>query len=329
MKSTKWFACLAAGSLLFAQATPPPSPKPAEADQEPTIKVEVELVNLFFSVRDKKGAYISNLTKDDFEVYEDGKVQQPKAFTRETDLPLTIGLLVDVSGSQAALIETERAASYRFFADILRKKDMVFLISFGADTELLQDFTNSASLLRQGLAELRLNAGTPQVMTPSTVPIPGGPRGTLLYEAIWLAAKEKLRTEVGRKALVVITDGNDVGSRIKLEKAVEEAQRSDAIIYGVLFEDPRFTSAQFGGFSGEGPMRKMSEETGGRVFRVDRKNSLDDIYNLIQQEMRSQYALAYTPSNAAHDGSFRRIEIKPKNKDYKVQVRKGYYASKE
>ncbi len=331
VRSVRFLAALALLTCLAAQAQPPkPAPKPAEEEQ-PTIKVEVDLVNLFFSARDKKGGYISSLGRDDLEFFEDGKRQELKFFSRETDLPLTIGLLVDVSKSQEALIEEERRASFKFFSQVLRKKDIAFIISFGADSELLQDFTGSLPLLQKGLSELRLNAGVGGISpTGPTVPIPGSNRGTVLYEAVWLAAKEQLREQVGRKALVVITDGNDVGSRIKIDKAIEEAQRSDAIIYSVLFEDPRYTSWQFGGMSGEGPMKRMAEETGGRVFRVDRRNTLEDIYNTIQQEMRSQYAAAYTPTNEAKDGTFRRIEARVRNsKDVKIQIRKGYYANKE
>jgi VWFA-related protein len=325
----RWLAAIALLPCLYAQAPPNSQPpKPAEEDAGPVIKVDVDLVNVFFSVRDKKGGYIANLSKDDLEVLEDGKPQEIKFFTRETDLPLTIGLLVDVSGSQGALIEEERSASYKFLAQVLRKKDEAFIISFGVDSELLQDFTNSPGLLRQGLAALRLNAGV-SGMSPTGSPLPGSGRGTVLYEAVWLAAKDKLRSEVGRKALIVITDGNDVGSRVKIEKAIEEAQRSDAIIYSVMFEDPRYTSMAFGGSSGEGPMRRMAEETGGRVFRVSRRERLEDIYNMIQQEMRSQYALGYVATNQAKDGSFRKVEIRSKNKDQKVQVRKGYYAPDE
>lgn len=320
--------CLAVCLAQPPKPAPPAPPQPAGEDQ--VIKVDVNLVNLFFSVRDKKNAYVANLGKDDFQIFEDGKRQEIKFFSRETDLPLTIGLLVDVSRSQEALIEEERRASFRFFQDVLRQKDMAFIISFGADSELLQDFTNSLPLLQKGLGAIRLNAGVSGMSpTGSPVPIPGGGRGTVLYESVWLAAKEKLREEVGRKALVIITDGVDVGSRIKIDKAIEEAQRSDAIIYSILFEDPRYTSWQFGGVSGEGPMKRMAEETGGRVFRVDRRTTLDDIYNIIQQEMRSQYSASYTSTNQARDGSFRRIEIRANNRDQKVQVRKGYYAEKD
>lgn len=314
---------------LIAAGQPAGQPPPPPQDEQ-VIRVEVSLVNLFFSVRDRKGAYISTLSKDDFIVYEEGKPQEIRFFSRETDQPLTLGLLVDVSRSQEALIEAERSASARFFERVLRQKDMAFLISFGVDAELLQDHTGSPALLARALEKLRLNAGVSGMSPTGTpVPLPGGGRGTVLYDAVWLAAKEQLRGEVGRKALIVITDGVDVGSRVKLQEAIEEAQRSDAIVYGILFEDPRYTSWRFGGMSGEGAMRRMAEETGGRVFRVSRRESLDDIYDTIQTELRSQYSVAYAPSNQARDGGFRRIEVKTKARGYRVQVRRGYYAPRE
>ena len=318
------FVC-AAGLCLAGQRPAPPQPP---AEEPPVIRVDVELVNVFFSVRDKSGRFLSSLTKEDFTVLEDGKAQEIRYFTHETDLPLTIGLLVDVSKSQEALIEVEREAAYQFFSRVLRQKDMAFLISFGVESELLQDFTNSPALLRKALGELRLNAGVSvagPIVNPG--PIPTQPRGTVLYEAVFLAADEKLRGEVGRKAIIVITDGNDYGSRIKIEKAIEAAQRSDAIIYSILYEDPRYTSPMYGGFSGTGQLRRMAEETGGRMFRVDRGHPLQEAFDQIQQEMRSQYALAYASSNRARDGGFRKLEIKPKLKDARVQARRGYYAS--
>lgn len=314
---------LLAVATALGQSAPPPKAPPEDESQ--VIRVEVDLVNIFFSVRGKKGTYVPNLQKGDFDLFENGKPQDIKFFSRETDLPLTIGLLVDVSRSQEALIEVEKSASLKFFSQVLRPKDMAFIISFGSDSDLLQDFTNSPTLLERGLSGLRVRGGVSGVITPSTVPTPGGGRGTVLYEAIWLAAKDKLRREVGRKAIVVISDGVDVGSRLKLEQAIEEAQRSDTIIYSVLFEDPRYTYYQ--GMSGSGPMKKMAEETGGRMFRVDRGTSLDAIYKQIEEEMRSQYTLGFTSSNPEKDNTFRKIEIKPRDKDFRVQARKGYYAS--
>jgi len=320
-------AILLFAALLGAQAPPKPAePKPAEEDQ--VIRVDVELVNIYFNVRDKKGAYAGGLKAEDFDVYEDGKKQDVSFFTRETNQPLTLGLLIDVSRSQENLIDVERRASSAFFAKVLKQKDMAFILSFGADAELLQDLTGSIASLERGLRLLRINAGVTGVVTPSTVPIPGGPRGTVLYDAVWLAARDRLQSEVGRKAMVVITDGVDVGSRVKIEEAIEAAQKADAIIFPILYEDPRYTSPMYGGYSGEGSMKKLGNETGGRIFRVERNRTLDSIYAEIEQDMRTQYAIGYSSSNPTRDGSFRKIEIRPKNKDLKIQARRGYFAEK-
>lgn len=309
-----------------AEGSGPVNPKkPAttikvDVNQMGTIRVEVDVVNILCSVRDKNGRLVPDLTKEDFIMEEAGKPQKIKYFARETDLPLTIGLLVDVSRSQENLIDVERQAGYRFFSEVLSKKDMAFVISFGADAELLQDFTGSPELLRDGLQALRLSGGfvTP---TPGTIPNQH-PRGTILYDAVFLASDDMLRTEVGRKVIVVITDGVDVGSRISKSRAIESAQRSDAIIYSIVYADPRYQG--FG--NGWGTMKKMSTETGGRVFRVSRRNTLEQIFAEIEEEMRSQYSLGYTPTNSARDGSFRRIKVKLKQKGLKAQARKGYYA---
>jgi VWFA-related protein len=281
-------------------------------------------------VRDKKGTLIPNLEKNDFTILEDGKAQEIKYFTRETDLPLTIGLLVDVSGSQRNLIDIERNAASQFFSQVLRKKDEAFLIQFGEESELLQDYTNSTRLLANGLNQLRVSSGVGG-LHPGPVPTAGGPRGTVLYDAIYLAANDKLRTEVGRKVIVVITDGVDQGSRLTLNQAVEAAQKADAVIYSIDYSDPGAYGGYgmvFGGGGGEGYLRKMSDETGGHVFKVDRKHSLDDIFKQLQEEMRTQYAIGYTPLNDTKDGSYRKLDIKMGNKDLKVQARKGYYAVK-
>ena len=268
-------------------------------------------------------------TKDDFTLLEDGKPQTIKYFTRETDLPLTIGLLVDVSGSQARLIEDERRAALQFFSQVLRKKDMAFLISFGPEAELLQDFTNSTRLLQSALR--RICASNPGVggLHPGPVPTASQQRGTVLYDAVYLAANDRLQKEVGRKAMVVITDGSDQGSRLKKEAAIEAAQKSDSIVYGIYYVDQ---AAYFGhwwirhGCERRESLRQMADDTGGRLMRVDRKNSLNDIFNQIQEEMRSQYAIGFTSTNEQKDGCFRKLEIHTKDKNRKVQARKGYYA---
>ena len=299
------------------------------AQDEPTIKVEVEVVNILFNVRDKRGGLIGNLSKDDFTIFEDGKQQEIKYFNRETDLPLTVGLLIDVSASQGNLIDIERNAAYQFFGSVLRKQDLAFLISFGEDAELLQDYTNSPALLRKGLDGLQVNSGVGG-LHPGPVPTISQPRGTILYDAVYLAAADQLKGQVGRKVLVLITDGEDQGSRYKITQAIEAAQRADAIVYGFYYVDRAFYYGHglvFGGVS-DSELRRMAEETGGHVFHVDRKMTLQDAFSELQNEMRSQYAIGYTPSNANKDGTFRRIEIHTNNKDWKVQARKGYYASK-
>ncbi|MGH9627005.1 MAG: VWA domain-containing protein [Bryobacteraceae bacterium] len=292
------------------------------AQEDTTLRVDVDIVNLLFSVRDKKSGLIGNLEKEDFTILEEGQEQTIKFFTRETDLPLTIGLLVDVSRSQENLIEVEKEAATQFFSKVLRPKDMAFLISFGSEAELLQDYTNSAQQLRAGLDDLRVIAQpSGGILRPGPVPTANKPKGTLLYDAIYLASTEKLRQEVGRKAIVVITDGVDMGSHYSRSDAIEAAHRSNAIIYSIYYSDPRY----WGGSDGD--LKRMSEDTGGRVFRVNKKNSLDDIFTQIQEEMRSQYSIGYTPTNPEKDGSFREVEVRVNRKDAKVQARKGYYAT--
>jgi VWFA-related protein len=296
-----------------------------EDDAGEPIKVDVDLVNLYCSVRNKQNGLIGSLEKNDFDLAEDGAKQEIKYFTRETDLPLTIGLLVDVSGSQRNLIEIERRAAASFFSAVLRKKDVAFLISFGADSELLQDITGSPRLLQQGLNDMKLNTGFAGINS-GPVPTATKARGTVLYDAVYLAANDMLAKEVGRKAIILITDGEDEGSKLTMKAAIEAAQKSDAIIYGILYVDRQFYGGFGLGYSGESVLKQMADETGGRLFQVNGKNTLDTIFDQIQQEMRTQYAIGYSPTNAKKDGTFRKIDLRVSNKDLKVQVRKGYYA---
>jgi VWFA-related protein len=310
---------------LEAQKSQPKPPEDVGFDEP--IKVDVDVVNLYCAVRNKQNALIGNLEKTDFTLAEDGTAQTIKYFTRETDLPLTIGLLVDVSGSQRNLIEIERRAATSFFQSVLKKKDVGFVISFGADSELLQDITGSPRALQEGLDRMKLNTGFAGINS-GPVPTMNHPRGTVLYDAVYLAANDMLSKEVGRKAIVLITDGQDEGSQLSMKAAIEAAQKADSIIYGILYVDRQFYGGPFtiGGYSGESVLKQMAEETGGRLFQVDRKNSLENIFDQIQQEMRTQYAIGYTPTNNRKDGSFRKIDLHTFSKELKVQVRKGYYA---
>jgi VWFA-related protein len=319
---------IALATALIAQAPPGKAPSANASDQLPApIKVDVDVVSILASVRDKRGGLVANLEKNDFTVLEDNKEQAIKYFTRETDVPLTIGLLIDVSGSQRNLIGIERNAATQFFSKVLRPKDEAFLISFGEEAELLQDYTSSARLLEEGLNHLQVSSGVGG-LHPGPVPTVGQPRGTVLYDAVYLAATDKLRGEVGRKVIILITDGVDQGSRLTRNQAVEAAQKADAVIYSIDYYDPgAYGPFGFGG-GGESELRRMSDETGGHVFKVDRKHPLEEIFQELQDEMRSQYAIGYTPINEVKDGSYRRLDVRTSNKEYKVQARKGYYAVK-
>jgi len=310
---------------IHAAGQQPPAKQEAADDLGEPIKVDVDVVNLYCSVRNKQNGLINNLEKGDFDLAEDGKGQTIKYFSKETDMPLTIGLLIDVSGSQRNLIETERRAGSAFFSSVLKKKDVAFLISFGADSELLQDLTGSPRLLQDGLGRLKLNAGYAG-MNSGPVPTMSHPRGTVLYDAVYLAANDMLSKEVGRKAIILITDGEDEGSTLNVKSAIEAAQKADAIIYGILYVDRQFYGGFGMGYRGEGVLKQMAEETGGRMFAVSGKNSLDSIFQQIQEEMRTQYLIGYTPTNSTKDGTYRRIDLHAHQKDMKVQVRKGYYA---
>ena len=299
------------------------------AQDDNTIRLDVNLVSIFASVRGKNNALISNLEKGDFKIFEDGKEQQIKNFTRETDLPLTLGLLVDTSSSQERLIDTEQRAASQFFSKVIREKDQAFLIQFGAEAELLQDLTNSTRSLQKGLQQLRLSVPVGG-LHPGPVPTMQNQAGTILYDAVYLAANDELKREVGRKAIILITDGVDTGSKITRDKAIEAAQKGDVMIYSIFYQDRQAYGGGFGtislGGGGESELRRMSSETGGQVFKVDRGHSLDDIFKELQDEMRSQYAITYQPPSPKRDGTYHKIDIKLADKDYKPQARKGYYA---
>jgi len=307
--------------LLLAPALVPQqkAAKEQPIDNDSVIKVNVNLVNILASVRDKRNALISTLEKADFKLYEDGAEQEIKYFTRESDLPLTIGLLIDVSRSQENLLGVTGRAATSFFEKVLRPKDEAFVISFGKDSELLQDTTSSPRLLEKALRGLKVSAPVGGIH-PGPVPTIQNQAGTVLYDAVFLAAEDRLRKEVGRKVILLITDGEDTGSRTSRAKAIEAAQKADAVIYSIYYVDNR----NYGGDMGT--LKRMSEETGGGVFEVKRNLSLDQIFKEIENEMRTQYAIGFAPTNSKKDGTFRKIEFKMANKDYKVQARKGYYA---
>jgi len=308
------------------------SPNGQAQDQSvETLKVNVEVVQLFFNVKDKHGALIPNLTKDKFDLAEDGQPQTIKYFKAESDLPLTLGILIDSSGSQMRVLDMEKEVGASFLESTLRPKDEAFVISFDVDITLLQDFTSSVSRLRRALNEAKINTGGvscsggpigPQGPIPCSST---GPRGTALYDAVYLASHDEFSHEVGRKAMILLTDGEDEGSRLKIKDAIEAAQKADAICYVLLIADRGFYG--FGGYHGDYEMKKLTQETGGRVIEVGNKiDKLRQAFDQISAELRSQYNIGYTPTNSVRDGSFRKVDIKSKQGDYKIQARSGYYA---
>ena len=292
----------------------------AQEPQQP-IRVQVELVNLFATVRDNKKRLVADLTKDDFRVSEDGQEQKIEFFSRETALPITLGLLIDTSGSQSHLLGAEQEAAVRFLHRVLRKTDLAMVISFDLDVDLLSDFTNDTAQLERAIHSARINA--PAGVTPGPFP-QRRPKGTDFYDAIYLACREKLGGEAGRKALLILTDAEDVGSKMRLEDALEAAQRTDTVMHIILIADPR----QYLSYSGESVAKKLAEDTGGRVISVRNDKKLEEAFDQIAEELRSQYTLGYYPRNTARDGSFRKIKIETTRPGLKVLARKGYYAPK-
>ncbi len=346
-----WGIVLAAAPLAIGQANAPiqsgssqpaadqkaPDQKSAdqkaEDAQEPTetIKVGVNVVQLFFNVKDKHGALIPNLTKDDFEIYEDGKAQTIKYFTPESNLPLTLGILIDTSGSQMRVLDMEKEVGGAFLKQVLTDKDEAFVIDFNIDSSLVQDFTRDTRRLQNALNKVKINSG---VTMPTLPGAGGGPvptaatRGTVLYDAVYLSAHDMLSKEVGRKAMILLTDGEDEGSQLKINDAIEASQKADAIVYVLLCADRGGYFSQGMAYSGESEMRKLTEATGGRVVNVGNKfDKLKEAFDQIAAELRSQYNIGYTPTNAKVDGSYRKLEIKNKE-GYKIQARAGYYAAR-
>ncbi|HTC93453.1 MAG TPA: VWA domain-containing protein [Terriglobales bacterium] len=356
------------------------------SQQEPnagTLNVQVKVVNVLATVRDKHGKIVNNLTKDDFILEEDTHPQTIHYFSQETDLPLTLGLLVDTSLSQRRVLDQERSASQSFLDQMLREnKDKSFIIHFDREVELLQDLTSSRQKLESALnllktPELNDNSGSNSPgQSPGQSPGPGGGGGwpgsgggwpggrrrggsgggggghgggghwgggTQLYDSVFLASDELMKKQSGRKALIILSDGVDMGSKTTLESAIEAAQRADTVVYSILFSDAEAYGGG-GGFGGMGRhgggrgrnpeqerpdgkkiLARISKETGGRLFEVSKKEPIDQIYSQVSEELRNQYSLGYTPDRKDAATGYRKIHLATKQKDLAVQARDGYY----
>ncbi len=332
LPTTLLFAATLAAHAFAQEAPSPTGPPPKsnapvqEEENNPlqTLKIGTNLVNVYFSARDKSG-FITNLTKDDCLIAENKQPQVIKNFTQEKKLPLTIGILLDTSGSQTNVLPLEQESGAEFLKDVLTPKDEAFLISFDINVDLLADYTNSSREIKRAMDKARINtgAGTGSVTGNST------PKGTLLYDAVFLAANDKLRQEAGRKILVLLTDGGDQGSQETIKTATEAAQKANAIIYVILIADRQSYMSMGMIYTGSRDMEQLAHETGGRVINVGNNgNKLREAFDQIQDELRTQYLLSYTPTNLKTDGTFRNINLDC-GKALKVQTRKGYYAIAE
>ncbi len=341
----------------------------ATASEKVLIGPQVNLKFVFATVRDKHGKIVSALKNDDFELQEDGHPVTLKSFSRETDLPLTLGLLVDTSMSQRTVIDEEKSASKTFLDQVLREKDSGFLLHFDREVELLQDLTSSRDKLKSAIESLQTrsrydhddSSGQNSPDSRDDDSQRGGRRGgggvrrggTQLYDAIYLASDELMKKQPGRKAVVVLSDGVDRGSKETIEGAIEAAQRSDTIVYAVYFkgEEPFRDHGGFGyprmggGGMGGGPMgghrggnrgpeeqradgkkvlERIAKETGGRMYEISKKDPLDQIYSSLDEELRNQYSLGFTPDKA-DSGGYHKIALRTKQRDTEVQTREGFY----
>jgi len=295
-----------------------------DKQDEQTLKLGTQLVTVPFNVTDKKNAYINNLSKDDIEVLEDNKPQQVFSFERQTDLPITIAMLIDISGSQQWTLPEEVSAGKTFFRKVLRpRKDLAAVVTFEHESVLVQDLTSDLDRLTRALDDVRIPAEVMTVRRGGTPPINNsGVGSTALYDSVYSVSSDLLRREAGRRVIILVTDGEDTSSSLKLRDAIERTWRSEIIVYSIGIGGPMGVDS--------GTLKKIASETGGRAFFPKNEADLDKAYAQIDEDLRSQYILAYTPSNGARDGSFRTIQVKVKTRnDLTVRFRRGYFAPKE
>lgn len=299
-------------------------PQKKKEDEIETIRVGTQLVNVLFAAQDKQNRYINDVAQEEITVLEDGKPQQIFTFKKEFDLPLTMAILVDVSGSEQFMLPVLKDAGGRFIESVIRQnKDTAAIIKFEGEPTLMQGLTSNRARLRKGLEDIAFIAAPPvSIYGGSTPPINGGSRqgGTSMYDAIIATCADLLAKEPGRKTIILITDGEDTTSRMKLGDAIDEALRAEVVIYSIGIGDSGVN---------EGVLKRISEATGGRGAFPKGNRDLDQAFTQLEQDLRQQYLLAYEPTNETPDGGFRKIEIKlPNRKDIRIRHRKGYYAPK-
>lgn len=290
----------------------------ARGQQTPVFTTEIKVVNVLATVHNKTGQLIGGLNRVDFSIAEDGRPQEIRYFARETDLPLTLGLMIDTSGSQGKVLDAERGASLRFLDEVMRpNKDKVFIMQFDSAVTMRQALTSNIGKLDDSLAYVDTETRA-QIIRQD-----GG--GTLLYDAVARASDDTMSKLTGRKALIVLSDGVDFGSHIELQDAVDAAVRADTLVYSILYADSAYYGP-FGGREGRRALQGMSEQTGGGYFEVSRKQPVDRVFAILEEELRNQYNIGYVSDRPVTISEFRKIEAAVKGKGLTVQARRRYWA---
>jgi Ca-activated chloride channel homolog len=331
-------ALLPAGAGVGAQQSPTPRPTPTRPDEtlddEDVERVETDLTNVLFTAVDKGKRFVTSLRQEDIRVLEDGVEQKVFTFQRETDRALSLAILIDVSASQERTLPEEKSAAQRFVDTVIRAtKDEVAVLSFTGDATLEQGLTGNPARIRRAIDRVEFTPPSGYVgggVTVGTPPINGDSRAgtTAIWDAVWVTSREVLSesSDKTRRAIILLSDGVDTTSRLKLQEAVDSALKADAIIYSIGIGD----SFSFEGVD-EGSLRKISERTGGRAYFPRDEDDLRSAFAQIQEDLRSQYLIAYSPSNKTKDGSFRKVQIDVVNPELKKQqlrltYRQGYFA---
>ena len=322
-----------------SSASPSPTPRVREElpqDSDEVIKVETNLTNIFFTAADKNKRFITDLKAEDIRIFEDGQPQEIFTFQQNIDLPLSLAILIDTSASEERTLPDEKEAARAFLENLRRpQRDEAAIVSFTGETTLEQGFTGSIERLRRAIDKVEfvppsgyIGGG---VVVNGTPPISGTNQSlagsTAIWDAVWATSEELMvqSAEHTRRAIILLTDGVDTSSRMKMHDAIERAQKSDALIYAIGIGD------RYSFNINEGDLRKIAEKTGGRAYFPRHERDLRDAFTQIQRDLREQYLVAYSPSNKARDGSYRKIEIQVvnptlKQQSLKLNYRAGYFA---
>jgi VWFA-related protein len=287
-----------------------------------SIKATSVAVNVYAIAVGRHGQLIQDLNKGDFELSEDAIPQKIEYFSRQTNVALSLGVAIDTSVSQGRLLGTEQEAAKTFLRSVLQSGDQAFVMNFDVDVKLLKDFTDAATELARAIDSAEINKTGRSILQEDAASSTGG---THLYDAVYLASNELMKARFGRKVLLLVTDGEDQGSKTNLQKSIESAEKADVIVYSIVVSDPEFYQLMGGTYHGGTSVHKLARETGGRAIRVKSIEQIGQAFEQIAQELRSQYLLSYSPSNTRHDGSFRRIHVKVRGHNYIVRTRTGYY----